>query len=137
MRDFLAGASWRRSLLLPINTWLAYERRVLFREAARSLGRRRRARFVVHSCCGVTSPRGGIDSNQAALAVAKGYAQTLDFMVYAYLQGAQDAEAKRGVGRNAELQKSQAAVSNANPTGAVLAGYTALAAITARYAIER
>ena len=57
MRDFLAGASWRRSLLLPINTWLAYERRVLFREATRSIGRRRRARFVVGSSCGVTSPQ--------------------------------------------------------------------------------
>src|SRR6266404_2950624 len=78
-----------------------------------------------------------IKANQAALAVAKGYAHALDFMVYAYLQGAQDAEAKRGVDRSAELQKSQAAVGNANPTGAVLAGYTALAAIPARYAIER
>ena len=63
-----------------------------------------------------------IKSNQAALAVAKGYAHTLDFMVYAYLQGAQDAEAKSGVARSAELQKNQAAVGNANPTGAVLAG---------------
>jgi hypothetical protein len=78
-----------------------------------------------------------IKSNQAALAVAKGYAHALDFMVYAYLQGAQDAEAKRGVDRSAELQKNQAAVGNANPTGAVLTGYTALAAIPARYAIER
>jgi len=78
-----------------------------------------------------------IASNRAALAVAPGYAHALDFMVYAYLRGAQDAEAKRGVDRNAELQKSQAAVGNANPTGAVLAGYTALTAIPARYAIER
>jgi hypothetical protein len=78
-----------------------------------------------------------IKANQAALAVAGGYAHALDFMVYAYLQGAQDAEAKRGVDRSAELQKNQAAVANANPTGAVLAGYTALAAIPARYAIER
>jgi len=78
-----------------------------------------------------------IKSNQAALAVAKGYAHALDFMVYAYLQGAQDVEAKRAVDRNTELRKSQAAVGNANPTGAVLAGYTALAAIPARYAIER
>jgi hypothetical protein len=78
-----------------------------------------------------------IKSNQAALAVAKGYGHALDFMVYAYLQGAQDAEAKRGVDRSAELQKNQAAVGNANPTGAVLAGYTALAAIPARYTIER
>jgi hypothetical protein len=78
-----------------------------------------------------------IKSNQAALSVAKGYAHALDFMVYAYLQGAQDAEAKRGVDRNAELKQNQAAAANANPTGAVLAGYTALAAIPARYAIER
>jgi hypothetical protein len=78
-----------------------------------------------------------IKSNQAALAVSKGYAHARDFMVYAYLQGAQDAEAKREVDRNAELRKNQAAAAAANPTGAVLAGYTALYAIPARYAIER
>ncbi|MGB0033999.1 MAG: hypothetical protein WBP79_00820 [Candidatus Acidiferrales bacterium] len=77
-----------------------------------------------------------IKSNQASLAVAKGYAHARDFMVYAYLQGAQDAEAKREVDRNAELRKNQAAAA-ANPTGAVLASYTAVAAIPARYAIER
>ena len=37
-----------------------------------------------------------IKANQAALAVAEGYAHALDFMVYAYLQWAQDVEAKRG-----------------------------------------
>jgi hypothetical protein len=78
-----------------------------------------------------------IKSNQAALAVAPGYVHALDFMVYAYLQGAQDAEAKRGVERSLELQKKQGAAGVANPTGAVLAPYTALAAIPARYAIER
>jgi len=78
-----------------------------------------------------------IKSNQAALSVAPGYVHALDFMVYAYLQGAQDAEAKRGVERSSELQKTQAAAGSANPTGALLAPYTALAAIPARYAIER
>jgi hypothetical protein len=78
-----------------------------------------------------------IRSNQAALSVAPGYVHALDFMVYAYLQGAQDAEAKRGVERSLELQKKQGAAGVANPTGAVLAPYTALAAIPARYAIER
>jgi tetratricopeptide (TPR) repeat protein len=91
-----------------------------------------------------------IKSNQAALAVAPGYAHALDFMVYAYLQGAQDGEAKRGVERGFELRKSQVAgrtgntttqwpypSPTANPTGAFLAPYTALAAIPARYAIER
>jgi hypothetical protein len=77
-----------------------------------------------------------IKSNQAALSVSKSYAHALDFMVYAYLQLARDADAKQGVERNAELQKTQGAAA-ANPTGAVLAGYTALAAIPARYAIER
>src|SRR5712692_976250 len=43
-----------------------------------------------------------IKSNQAALSVAPGYVHALDFMVYAYLQGAQDAEAKRGVERSLE-----------------------------------
>src|SRR5512141_100199 len=51
-----------------------------------------------------------IKSNQAALTVAKGYAHALDFMVYAYLQGEQDGEAKRAVDRSAELRKNQAAV---------------------------
>jgi tetratricopeptide (TPR) repeat protein len=78
-----------------------------------------------------------IKSNQAALSVAPGYVHALDFMVYAYLQGAQDAEAKRGVERSLELQKKQGAAGIANPTGAVLAPYTAMAAIPARYAIER
>ena len=77
-----------------------------------------------------------IKANQAALSVAKGYAHALDFMVYAYLQLAQDIEAKHGVERGMELQKTQGAAA-ANPTGALLAGYTALAAIPARYAIER
>ena len=77
-----------------------------------------------------------IKANQAALTVAEGYAHALDFMVYAYLQGAQDNEAKRGVERSIGLRKKQTAP-NANPTGAVLAGYTALAAIPARYVIER
>ena len=80
-----------------------------------------------------------IKANQAALSVANGYAHALDFMVYAYLQMAQDIDAKRGVDRNLALLKSQGAsgAAAANPTGAVLAGYTALAAIPARYAIER
>lgn len=78
-----------------------------------------------------------IKSNQAALSAAPWYAHALDFMVYAYLQGAQDAEAKRGVDRSVELQKNQGALGNANPMGALLSGYTALAAIPARYAIER
>src|SRR5260370_4246581 len=58
-------------------------------------------------------------------------------MVYAYLQGAQDAKAKRGLDRSTELRKAEAAVGTANPTGPILAPYTALAAIPARYAIER
>jgi hypothetical protein len=58
-------------------------------------------------------------------------------MVYAYLQLAQDIEAKRGVERSMELQKTQGALGTANPTGAVLVGDTALSAIPARYAIER
>src|SRR5713226_4509686 len=41
-----------------------------------------------------------IKSNQAALSVNKGYSHALDFMVYAYLQGGQDAEAKSGVERD-------------------------------------
>lgn len=78
-----------------------------------------------------------IKSNQAALAVAKGYVHAMDFMVYAYLQGAQDAEAKRMLDQSMALQKNQAPPTVVNPTGAGLAPYTAFAAIPARYAIER
>jgi hypothetical protein len=78
-----------------------------------------------------------IRANRAALNVAPGYVHAMDFMVYAYLQLAQDAEAKRLLEQSAALEKTQAATTEANPTGAVLAGYTAFAAIPARYAIER
>jgi len=78
-----------------------------------------------------------IKSNQAALTVFKGYVHAKDFMVYAYLQGAQDGEAKRVVEESMALQKSQAAPGTLNPTGAALVPYTAFAAIPARYAIER
>jgi hypothetical protein len=78
-----------------------------------------------------------IKANQAALIAAKGYAHALDFTIYAYLQGAQDMAAKQLVERGIELQKTQGAAGTASPTGAVLAGYTALAAIPARYALER
>lgn len=78
-----------------------------------------------------------IKSNQAALGVAKGYVHAMDFMVYAYLQGGQDAEAKRMLDQSMALQKNQAPPTVVNPTGAGLAPYTAFAAIPARYAIER
>jgi tetratricopeptide (TPR) repeat protein len=77
-----------------------------------------------------------IKANQAALNAAGGYTHAMDFMVYAYLQQAQDSQAKALLERIAALQKAQAVLSG-NPTGAVLAGYTAVAAIPARYALER
>lgn len=58
-------------------------------------------------------------------------------MVYAYLQGAQDGEAKRLVDESAALLKTQAPTAELSPTGGVLATHTAFAAIPARYAIER
>lgn len=76
-----------------------------------------------------------IAANQASLAVTKSYAHAMDFMVYAYLQGAQDSAAKLLVDQSAALQRSQ--TPDGNPTGAVLAGYTAVAAIPARYVLER
>jgi tetratricopeptide (TPR) repeat protein len=78
-----------------------------------------------------------IQSNRAALAVAKAYVHAMDFMVYAYLQGAQDGEAKRVVEESSALQKPQAPPTERTPTGGVLAVHTAFAAIPARYAIER
>jgi tetratricopeptide (TPR) repeat protein len=61
----------------------------------------------------------------------------MDFMVYAYLQGAQDGEAKRLVEESSALQNTQAPPTARTPTGGVLAVHTAFAAIPARYAIER
>lgn len=78
-----------------------------------------------------------ISANQAALNVAPGYVHAMDFMEYAYLQGGQDSEAKNLLERSTAAQKTQATPTDASPTGAVLAGYTAFAAIPARYAIER
>lgn len=78
-----------------------------------------------------------VEANRAALTVVKGYVHAMDFMIYAYLQGAQDREAKQLVDARFALQANQAPPSALNPSGAVLAGYTAFASIPARYAIER
>jgi tetratricopeptide (TPR) repeat protein len=78
-----------------------------------------------------------IRSNQALLGAAKTYVHAMDFMVYAYLQGAQDREAKRLVDESAALLASQAPPAAHSPTGGVLAVHTAFAAIPARYALER
>jgi hypothetical protein len=77
-----------------------------------------------------------IKANQAALNVSAGYVHAMDFMMYAYLQEGQDNQAKALLERSAALQKTQT-LASANPTGAVLGGYTAYSAIPARYAIER
>jgi hypothetical protein len=78
-----------------------------------------------------------IRSNRASLGTAKTYVHAMDFMVYAYLQGAQDREAKRLVDESAALLASQAPPVTNSPTGGVLAVHTAFAAIPARYALER
>ena len=52
-----------------------------------------------------------IRSNQASLRVAKTYVHAMDFMVYAYLQGAQDREAQRLV------EESSGAAGDAGPAG--------------------
>ena len=78
-----------------------------------------------------------IKSNREALGVAKNYVHAMDFMVYAHLQMAQDAEAKRLLEESAALYKAQAPTAELTPTGGVLGIHTAFAAIPARYAIER
>ena len=78
-----------------------------------------------------------IRSNQAALRAANTYVHAMDFMVYAYLQGAQDREAKRLVEESSALQGTQAPPAARSPTGGVLSVHTAFAAIPARYALER
>ena len=78
-----------------------------------------------------------VQSNQAALGVAKSYVHAMDFMVYAYLQMAQDRQAERVMNESIALQKAGGTAAQRTPTGAVLTVYTAYAAIPARYAIER
>jgi len=78
-----------------------------------------------------------IRSNQASLRVARTYVHAMDFMTYAYLQGAQDREARRLVEESSALQETQAPPTAHSPTGAVLGVQTAFAAIPARYALER
>lgn len=78
-----------------------------------------------------------INANRAALNVAPDYVHAMDFMVYAYLQGAQDSEATHLLEKSVALQETQTGSAEISPTGAVLAAYTAFAAIPARYAIER
>ena len=78
-----------------------------------------------------------IKSNRAALQVAKTYAHALDFVVYAQLQLGQDAAAKRTVDDAAALLSTQAPAATLTPTAGVLSVHTALAAIPARYALER
>ena len=78
-----------------------------------------------------------IRSNQASLRAAKTYVHAMDFMTYAYLQGAQDREAKRLVDEGGALKGTQAPPVTNSPTGGVLAVHTAFAAIPARYALER
>ena len=78
-----------------------------------------------------------IRSNEASLRAAKTYVHAMDFMTYAYLQGAQDREAKRLVEEGDRLRQTQAPPATHSPTGGVLAVHTAFAAIPARYALER
>jgi tetratricopeptide (TPR) repeat protein len=78
-----------------------------------------------------------IKSNREALSVAKNYVHAMDFMVYAYLQQAQDGEAKRLLEESTAVYKSQPPTAELTPTGGVLTVHTAFAAMPARYAIER
>jgi hypothetical protein len=84
-----------------------------------------------------------IDSNLAAAAAARRQGQTaeelhaLDYQVYAYLQTAQDGAAQRLVESLPEIASRfnpKIVISGAAPPSA---GYFALAAIPARYALER
>ena len=78
-----------------------------------------------------------IKSNRAAIQASKTYVHAMDFIVYAQLQGAQDAAAKRTVDEAAALLSTQAPAATLTPTAGVLAVHTAFAAIPARFAIER
>jgi tetratricopeptide (TPR) repeat protein len=69
-----------------------------------------------------------IASNRSAVEIQPDYYHATDFMVYAHLQLAQDAKAKALVAPIAAMT---------TPSGAAVPGYTAIAAIPARYVIER
>ena len=69
-----------------------------------------------------------IASNRSALEVQPDYHHATDFMVYAHLQLAQDAKAKALVDVIAALPRGEYPI---------LANFTAVAAIPARYALER
>jgi tetratricopeptide (TPR) repeat protein len=69
-----------------------------------------------------------IASNRLALEAQADYHHATDFMVYAHLQLAQDAKAKALVDANAALPRREFPI---------LANYTAVAVIPARYALER
>ena len=69
-----------------------------------------------------------IASNRLALEAQADYHHATDFMVYAHLQLAQDAKAKALVDANAALPRREYSI---------LANYTAVAVIPARYALER
>ena len=64
-----------------------------------------------------------IEANRAALTVAKGYVHAMDFMIYAYLQGAQDSEAKQVVDGIVALQaKARASIDQLRAQGRLGAG---------------
>jgi tetratricopeptide (TPR) repeat protein len=78
-----------------------------------------------------------IKSNRTALSEAKSYVHAMDFIVYAQLQQAQDAAARRTAEEAARLLATQAPAATLTPTAGALAVHTAIAAIPARLAIER
>src|SRR5262245_12083005 len=69
-----------------------------------------------------------IASNRSAVEIQPDYYHATDFMVYAHLQLAQDTKAKTLVDAIAALPKQ---------TGGAVPGYTAIAAVPARYVLER
>ena len=69
-----------------------------------------------------------IASNRSALEIQPDYYHATDFMVYAHLQLAQDTRAKALVDTITALPKQ---------TGGAVPGFTAIAAVPARYALER
>src|SRR6266571_8776358 len=69
-----------------------------------------------------------IASNRSALEVQRDYYHAIDFTVYAHLQLAQDAKAKALIEGNSAVRRKDLLT---------LGNYTALAAVPARYALER
>jgi len=148
LRRFLRNSQSIQVRLITSSILSIIQRLQALHSPPRGTTRRSLQRFPMLSTCPLTSSPGwgglwqeSVQSNLASAAAAKEYAvktdmegawdqqlHAMDYLVYAYLQGAQDLEVRRVLDELKAIQKTE-------PVG-LMAAY-AFAAIPARYAIER